>query len=583
MKAFVLFALSPLLFAQTAVFPGAVATTQNLGVASNRTSTTLAASIGASDASFSVAAATGVATPTVLTIDDERIHVCSVSGNTFAVCSGGRAYDGSIAAAHTAPAKVAGNLVAAEWNQMVAEVIAAETRLLALGAGPFALASDLATANTAISNKADNAATTAALGTKALASDLATANTAITTNTAAIATKADATATTTALATKVGIAGDLGGTAAAPVVSKLRGTPLSGTAPTDGQVLTYSSASTAWLPVSIAQQMDTRPLHTAALKPPNDSAAIVAAGTTTTLANLTGAGTMEGVSFASIAGTSSSTLISPAVCSSEPSSEGGGVDSQFTLVVDGVAIMDHVPAGIFFNFYGYNSSATPTATRFYQINLRSVDHYNPHADFGASRKLMVHYNTSLTLAWTNTSPCGQLVFSGVDYRTGTPAPGLYNPRYNKIHATYVPFTSVAATTGTAFSPLPTVTPGSAGLLHSIDIFVLQFGNSSNPTWAEGHPVVTVDGTAGVTQKGTEDFFGSHFYWANGLRNGDFGQGFVGPGQAANTYYAGAYRYFVNQPCTFETSLAFGMENGHVNEGSNTSLLYSSLIIWYTVS
>ena len=47
---------------------------------------------------------------------------------------------------------------------------------------------------------------------------------------------------------KIQLAGDLGGTATAPLVTKLQGTAISTTAPTTGQVLQYDG--TSWKPVS---------------------------------------------------------------------------------------------------------------------------------------------------------------------------------------------------------------------------------------------------------------------------------------------------------------------------------------------
>ncbi|MFD3276498.1 hypothetical protein [Aquirufa echingensis] len=60
------------------------------------------------------------------------------------------------------------------------------------------------------------------------------------------ATVADADATTKG---KVQLAGDLGGTAAAPIVAKLQGATLSSSSPTTGQVLKYNG--TAWVPDAV--------------------------------------------------------------------------------------------------------------------------------------------------------------------------------------------------------------------------------------------------------------------------------------------------------------------------------------------
>ena len=51
--------------------------------------------------------------------------------------------------------------------------------------------------------------------------------------------------------TAVQLGGDLGGTNTAPTVAKLQGTTLDPSSPTDGQVLAYSNASTAWVPATV--------------------------------------------------------------------------------------------------------------------------------------------------------------------------------------------------------------------------------------------------------------------------------------------------------------------------------------------
>jgi hypothetical protein len=85
------------------------------------------------------------------------------------------------------------------------------------------------------------AAPTATAGT----STTQIATTAFVTTAVAAATIADADATTKG---KIQLAGDLGGTAAVPLVAKLQGTAVSATAPTTNQLLQYDG--TSWKPVS---------------------------------------------------------------------------------------------------------------------------------------------------------------------------------------------------------------------------------------------------------------------------------------------------------------------------------------------
>jgi hypothetical protein len=62
-------------------------------------------------------------------------------------------------------------------------------------------------------------------------------------------TIADATTTTKG---KLQLAGDLAGTAAAPTVAKIQGKAINASTPADTQVLSYSSASSAWIPATVS-------------------------------------------------------------------------------------------------------------------------------------------------------------------------------------------------------------------------------------------------------------------------------------------------------------------------------------------
>ena len=373
--------------------------------------------------------------------------------------------------------------------------------------------------------------------------------------------------------------GDLAGTGNAPTVAGIQGKPVSSTAPTDGQLLGYSASAGQWLPLSLAQRLDPRPIRTVGLKPPNDASATVTAGSTVTLASLTGPGTLEQIQFA----TASTGYPTP--CGSG-NPNGLSLDSTFTITVDGTAVVTGVSLGTLFGLYGYDST-TSIVPYWYANSNRTVDNYISGAGEGVKRRQFIQFASSLSITWTNTSGCSALVYSGIDWRPGTPPVGLYSPYYNKIHMVYTPFGSgsVAGTVGTAFSPLPSVTPGSSGLLDSIDVFIL--GQTSNPTWLEGHPCVVVDGVCGASQKGTEDFFNGHFYFVHAVQSDEAGPTFVGLCNSAgcnSNYYTGMYRYFHNQPCIFNTSLAVNMENGHVSESPSVpAITYASLVVYYTVN
>ena len=96
-------------FAQTAVYPGAVATDDQLKVAANRVQTKLMANITSADTTIVVQSSTGWAANMLATIGSEVISICGVAGNTLRVgaASGscpnvnGRGYDSTTAAAHS--------------------------------------------------------------------------------------------------------------------------------------------------------------------------------------------------------------------------------------------------------------------------------------------------------------------------------------------------------------------------------------------------------------------------------------------------------------------------------------------------
>jgi len=123
--------LSTELAGQTPKYPGSVATLQDLLKAYDRMAGELGGAIDASTLSIPVANGapfTGAEYFSV-TIDDERILICSVSGNTLNVCPGGRGFAGSTAAPHSAGAPVRGNVTAWHHNALVAEIIATQTAL----------------------------------------------------------------------------------------------------------------------------------------------------------------------------------------------------------------------------------------------------------------------------------------------------------------------------------------------------------------------------------------------------------------------------------------------------------------------
>lgn len=113
----------------TAKFPNAIATDQDLTVAKDLSQSTLTSAISSTATTISVADGSKFVGYEVIRIDDEQILICSVNGNTLTVCSGGRGFGGTTAASHSAGRAVRGVIPAYAHNQLAAEVKAIQQSL----------------------------------------------------------------------------------------------------------------------------------------------------------------------------------------------------------------------------------------------------------------------------------------------------------------------------------------------------------------------------------------------------------------------------------------------------------------------
>ena len=96
----------------TPTFPSAVVTDNELLLASNRAQSKLSTGVNNTTLTIPVLNATSFRTPTTVTIDDEIMKICSKSGNNLTVCSGGRGFDGTVAAAHDGGKNVSATVTA---------------------------------------------------------------------------------------------------------------------------------------------------------------------------------------------------------------------------------------------------------------------------------------------------------------------------------------------------------------------------------------------------------------------------------------------------------------------------------------
>lgn len=113
----------------TPVFPGAIATDAQLKVANNLITTTLQVGAGSTDTILFVASAAGFVPNSLVSIENEIVAIASVvtSGNPqLIVAAGGRGFDGTTAAAHSAGVNVSMYIDAWHHNVLATEIKAIE-------------------------------------------------------------------------------------------------------------------------------------------------------------------------------------------------------------------------------------------------------------------------------------------------------------------------------------------------------------------------------------------------------------------------------------------------------------------------
>ena len=161
------------LFSQTAAYPNAIATDNNLRVAANNILTTTTFPLLSSDTTILVANATGILANAVLTIDNEEMAICLVVGNTLTVgkssCPNvdGRGFDNTSAAPHANGTAAAMNIDAIHHGAVSAEIKAMQTALGANLANVLALVPNPLPVNRGGTNAATAAAARASLGAAA--------------------------------------------------------------------------------------------------------------------------------------------------------------------------------------------------------------------------------------------------------------------------------------------------------------------------------------------------------------------------------------------------------------------------------
>lgn len=117
-------------YAQTAKFPAAVVTIQDLGKAKDASSSTLNGGINNSTLTVVVADGSQFTANQIVQIDSEQMQICSIATNTLTICTGTRGFAGTSAASHLSGAAVRGVMVSWYINALAAEVVAIAGRVL---------------------------------------------------------------------------------------------------------------------------------------------------------------------------------------------------------------------------------------------------------------------------------------------------------------------------------------------------------------------------------------------------------------------------------------------------------------------
>ena len=125
---------------------------------------------------------------------------------------------------------------------------------------------------------------------------------------------------------------------------------------------------------------------------------------------------------------------------------------------------------------------------------------------------------------------------------------------------------------------PVVIAEATGRGHYVGTLLSTQPRSGNSLWyLEGNERIAVDGetTPGIIGTGTEDYFSSGWYYDTGPYAAPYHGATV---KDEATGRINAYRWHVEDPIPFRTSLRFTIEHGGTNDAPNTD--YSSVAFWY---
>jgi Protein of unknown function (DUF2961) len=332
------------------------------------------------------------------------------------------------------------------------------------------------------------------------------------------------------------------------------------------QITLYIGPSLSAGTASITSQSSTssitrenRTLTSSILK--NSTCAINA---TCTLANVSGAGTVVRLWFATNAGNLHTVN-----------------DGIYNITVDGTLVLS-APQGAVFGSY-INGPATAAQNIFQPFaSPRFTLTQSTTTSVAGIINWIIPFKTSLLIQYVNNaaSTASTQIYSDVDYYAGAPPTGLYPPQMGVFHSNFIAFTSVAHFANLTL--LPTV--NASGMLGSVQLYVFN-ASLTTPYWLEGELSVTLDGIA-YTYSGTEDFFCGSFYFGalKGNITGSCGVDYAGA-FGASGYGTSMYRFFYDDSLMpFNSSINIIWPNGMNGQGGDPGTVSASaLIVYYTAT
>jgi hypothetical protein len=204
---------------------------------------------------------------------------------------------------------------------------------------------------------------------------------------------------------------------------------------------------------------------------------------------------------------------------------------------------------------------------------------NPARDeWSANRSTEINFTNGCTIDLQ--TPTRQMIFADVIHHLGR---RLSKPSRAVWHAQLTPLRDAKAMQ--MLDLLPQVNAEGGGEMESVTLFVTPNNMITDYHYLEGNPTIFTDGNLAVTSNGTEDFFGSGWYFSNGkasVQTNKWGD-FIGAGLSQKSAPGDAlmYRFFGDiEPVFFERTLRMTWQPGQESEGS-AAVRYKALVTYWT--